>query len=64
MGDWYEIDVENGCINYQTAGTGWQMRTVKYTEEQLRQAEDLAARQHDEFTTLLKSFVEGNDNAN
>jgi hypothetical protein len=63
MGDWYDIDVENGCINYQTAATGWQMRSVKYTEKQLWQAESMAERHAMELGALFKSFVENNDNA-
>ena len=63
MGDWYEIDEETGCINYQSAATEWEVRSVKYTAEQYNAALDMAGRHHAEMNELLKSFVEGTDNA-
>jgi hypothetical protein len=63
MGEWYEIDEATGCINYQSAATEWQVRSVMYTADQYKAALDMASRHHAEMDALLKSFVEGNDNA-
>jgi hypothetical protein len=63
MGDWYEIDEVTGSINYQSAATSWEVRSVRYTSKLYKAASDMSARHHAEMDALLKAFVEGKDNA-